>query len=366
MNLFLLLNSPHYLRPFADTMHTLAERGHRITLGWHSPSSRAPLAAVEQLSAHPNITVIKVPTKRTDHRYAVNLLRRTRNYLRYLDTPFRGADKLRRRAFDRLLRGALADDTTEDSALSESGLALPVSDVERLQDALAWMETLVPPDPACTALVADGGYDAVLVSSLVSLNSSTQVEVVKAARTLGVPVGLLVYSWDNLSTKGEIHAMPDRVFTWNRRQRDEAIELHHVPADRVVLAGAPRFDEFLACAPRVPRQTFFASMGLDPNRPALMYVCSSAFVSGDELPFITQWLHALRTAPYEDVRTCNVIIRPHPDVELVGPDVASTRLDFGVEGLAATAFRPLDDPGAVVLKTASRTPQGLYESLWHS
>lgn len=366
MKLLLLLNSPPYLRPFADTMQTLADRGHTIAIGWHSPSAKGPVAAVDQLAAHPNITFIPVPVKRSEQRYAVNLLRRTRNYVRYLETPFRGAGKLRRRAFDRLLRGALADDTVVDSALSDSGLALPVSDVARIKEALAWMETLIPPDPACTALVADGGYDAVLVSSLVALNSSTQVEVVKAARNLGVPVGLLVYSWDNLSTKGEIHAMPDKVFTWNQRQRDEATTLHNVPAARVVVAGAPRFDEFLACAPQVSRERFFGTMGLDPTRPALIYLCSSAFVSGDEIPFITRWLQALRTAPSEDVRHCSVIVRPHPDVALIGKDLPGTKLDLGVDDLAATAFRPFDDPGAVVVRTASRTPQGLYECLWHS
>lgn len=366
MKLLLLLNSPPYLRPFANAMQVLADRGHRISIGWHSPTKRGREDAVEQLAPHPNVTFIPVPRKRLDQGYAVNLLRRTRNYLRYLEPPFRDADKLRRRAFDRLLRSALADDTVVDSGLSESGLALPVSDVARIKEALKWMETLIPPDPACAALVTDGGYDAVLVSSLVALNSSTQVEVVKAARNLGVPVGLLVYSWDNLSTKGEIHAMPDRVFTWNQLQREEAIKLHDVPSDRVVVTGAPRFDSFLACTTRVPRGQFFASMGLDPTRPTLLYVCSSAFISGDELPFIRRWLHALRTAPSEDVRTCNVIIRPHPDVDLVGGDTPGTKLDFGVEGIAAKALRPFDDPAAVVLKTASRTPQGLYESLWHS
>ncbi len=367
MNLLLLLNSPHFLRPFGNTVQTLAERGHRITVGWHSPSARGTEAVVEQLAAHANVTFIEVPARRSDRRYEVNLLRRTRNYLRYLDTPFRGADKLRNRAFDRLLRVTLSDESTVvDPALSERGLALPVSDVARMMDALAWMETLVPVDPVCAALIADGHYDAVLVSPLVSLNPSTQVEMVKAARNLRIPVGLLVYSWDNLSTKGEMHALPDKVFTWNQVQRDEAITLHHVPAERVVLTGAPRFDEFLARAPEIPRQQFFGSMGLDPGRPTLMYVCSSAFVSGDELPFIARWVKALRSAPSEAVRACNVIVRPHPDVALVGKDVTGTKLDFGFDGLSTIAYRPFDDRGAVVVKTASRTPQGLYECLSHS
>ena len=366
MNLLLLLNAPHYLRPFADTMRTLAARGHRITIGWHEESDRGNEPLVEQFASYPNVTLITVPSARSERRYEVGLLRRTRNYLRYLDTPFRGADKLRRRAFARLLRGALADVTVVDPALGEAALSVPASDVARLKAALAWMETLVPPDPACTALIADGGYDAVLVSPLVDLSSSGQADIVKAAQHLKVPVGLLVYSWDNLSTKGDLHVMPDKVFTWNRRQREEATKLHDVPSKRVVVAGAPRFDEFLACSPQIPRKQFLGSMGLNPAQPVLMYVCSSAFVSGDELPFISRWLDALRAAPSPDVRACNVIIRPHPDVALVGKDVTGTKLDFAFDGVPVTVRRPFDDPRAVVVHTASFTPQGLYECLWHS
>ena len=366
MNLLLLLNAPHYLRPFADTMHTLAARGHRITIGWHEESDRGNEPLVDRFASYPNVTLITVPSARSERRYEVGLLRRTRNYLRYLDTPFRGADKLRHRAFARLLRGALADVTVVDPALSEAALSVPASDVTRLKAALAWMETLIPPDPMCTALITNGGYDAVLVSPLVDLSSSGQADVVKAAQHLKVPVGLLVYSWDNLSTKGDLHVMPDKVFTWNRRQRKEAIKLHDVPSARVVVTGAPRFDEFLARAPQIPPEQFLGSMGLDPSRPVLMYVCSSAFVSGDEFPFIKRWLDALRAAPSPEVRTCNVIIRPHPDVALVGKDVTGTKMDFDIDGLPVTVRRPFDDPGAVVVNTASLTPQGLFECLWHS
>ncbi len=366
MHLLLLLNAPHYLRPFADTVKILAERGHRITVGWHEESDRGRETFAERFASLPGISFITVPSARSERRFEVGLLRRTRNYLRYLDTPFRGADKLRRRAFARLLRGTLTDATLVDPALGEAGLSVPAPDVVRLKDALAWMETLIPPDPASTALIADGGYDAVLVSPLVDLSSSGQADIVKAAQSLGVPVGLLVYSWDNLSTKGDLHVMPDKVFTWNRRQREEATKLHDVPSKRVVVAGAPRFDEFLACTSQVPRKQFLGSMGLTPARPVLMYVCSSAFVSGDELPFIKRWLDALRAAPSPDVRACNVIIRPHPDVALVGKDVTGTKLDFAFDGVPVTVRRPFDDPRAVVVHTASLTPQGLYECLWHS
>ncbi len=55
-----------------------------------------------------------------------------------------------------------------------------------------------------------------------------QTEIVKAARSLGIPSGFLVYSLDNLSNKARIHVAPDRTFVWNEFQAREAVELHGI------------------------------------------------------------------------------------------------------------------------------------------
>src|SRR5436190_1469185 len=188
----------------------------------------------------------------------------------------------------------------------------------------------------------------------------------KAARARGIPVWMLLFSWDNLSTKGALHERPDLMFVWNERQRQEAEELHDVPADRVVVAGAPRFDEFFALEPRVTREAFFAPLGLDPGRPALLYLCSSRFIAARELDFIGTWLATLRAAG-PPLDRCTVIVRPHPDVVLVedGPEPevvtwASMRQATG------WVQRPFDDPAALVLRTTYGTPQACFECLHHA
>ncbi|MEQ1896035.1 MAG: hypothetical protein ABL971_01450 [Vicinamibacterales bacterium] len=366
MHLLLLLNSPLSLRPFVDTVRTLAERGHRVTIGWPPKSARGHDTAPAALASTEGVQFADVPSTRDERRVEVGLLRRTRTYVRYLDPPFHSASKLRRRAFSRLLRAALTDSSPIDPALADTPVALPRRDIKRLAETLDWLESLVPPDPASIALLRDGGYDAVLVSPLVDLSSSGQADVVKAARHVGIPAGLLVYSWDNLSTKGSLHVMPDTVFTWNQVQRDEAVKLHGVPAAQVVVTGAPRFDTFLGRAPIFARHQFLTALALDPSKPVLMYVCSSAFVSGDESVFIRRWIAALRNSPSADVRSCGVIIRPHPDIALTGMNVPGHKLDFAFDGVPVTTRRPFDDPHVVVVSTTSVTPQGLYECLSHS
>ena len=110
----------------------------------------------------------------------------------------------------------------------------------------------------------------------------TQADFVKSARALGIPSGMLVFSWDNLSNKGLIHEMPDRMFVWNDIQAHEARKLHKYPSDQIVMTGAPRFDEFFEMQPASTREEFCQMAGLDPARPIITYLGSSKFVAAAE------------------------------------------------------------------------------------
>lgn len=362
MKFLLLLKAPHYLRPFVGTVQRLAERGHHVQIAWFTEAATQGGQHGEPFADYPGVTFTTVPGTRSMHRREVATLRRAWNYLRYLEEPYAGATKLRQRAFAKVWRLIREDETAEGG---DPGMALTLRERRRIKAVLEYVEELIPPDPVCERFLRDTRPDVLLVSPLVDLNSSTQADFVKAATRLAIPTGMLVYSWDNLSTKGGLHTMPDRVFVWNKQQRREATNLHGVPRDRLVVTGAPRFDPFLACKPAVDRAIFYASLGLDPTKPLVMYVCSSAFVSGDELSFIQRWLRELRSSPSDRVRQCNVVVRPHPDVPLVDIEMPATKPDWGVD-LAPAVRRPFSDERAVVLNTTSVTPQGLFECLWHS
>ena len=135
--------------------------------------------------------------------------------------------------------------------------------------------------------------DVVLVTPGLHFGSG-QADFVKSAQGLGIPAWMLLFSWDNLSTKGALHVAPDLMFVWNERQRREAVELHDYPPDRVVVVGAPRFDPFFALRSAIARRDFFSPIDLDPAVPTLLYLCSSRFIAEDEPRFIASWLGALR------------------------------------------------------------------------
>ena len=147
-----------------------------------------------------------------------------------------------------------------------------------------------------TSFIRAQAPDIVLVSPLVDL-ASPLLEYLKAARRLGIRTGICVASWDNLTSKGLLRFVPERVFVWNETQRREAVELHGIPADRIVATGAARFDGWFARRPSSSREQFIRKVGLDPDRPFLLYLCSSRFIAPDEVAAATRWLEALRGAP---------------------------------------------------------------------
>jgi len=192
--------------------------------------------------------------------------------------------------------------------------------------------------------------DLLLVTPLVDFGSY-QTDYVKAAHHIGLPVAFLPFSWDNLTNRGLIRVPPDRVLVWNEHQRREAVDLHGVPPERVVIAGAPRFDDFFAMRPSTTREAFCASAGLDPGRPFVLYACSSAFVAPREIEFIRHWIGALRRAPDESVRRLGVLVRPHPAND---------------EQWSGVGLSDLADVAIWSHKATVQADQGLYDSIHHA
>ena len=139
-----------------------------------------------------------------------------------------------------------------------------------------------------------------------------QIEYAKAGQQLGIPIGVPVFSWDNLSTKGAIHVVPDRLFVWNEAQKREAVSLHKMPSRKVVITGGMRFSRFFKATVRFSRDEFCRRFGLDPSKPMITYLGSSRTIAPEEHLFLWRWIEALRSCDVPQVMACNVFVRPHP------------------------------------------------------
>ena len=120
---------------------------------------------------------------------------------------------------------------------------------------------------------------------------SQQIDYVRAARLLGIPSCLPVWSWDHLTSKAYLRDRPERVLVWNETRRREAIDVHGVPDDRVIVTGAQCFDHWFTRPPSRTRETLCAELGFDPQKPIVLYVCTGLIKGSPREPqFVREWL----------------------------------------------------------------------------
>ena len=346
------------MRVYAPVVRLLAERGHSVHVAF-SQLDRQPggVALVEGLAGEfPKVTFGPAPQRRTIDGWiwVAWLIRGFGDLARYAHPRYAQAAALRERMgakVERHLRGSPGLDPLARR------LMLRFVRLVRSKDDAAWsgrvirlMSRLEHSVPTCRRIrkaIARYAPDIVLVSPLVDLGSS-QLEYLKAARRMRIRTGICVASWDNLTGKGLLRFVPERVFVWNETQRREAVELHGIPNERVVATGAPRFDDWFDRRPTTTPDDFRRKVGIDPNRPYLLYLCSSFFIAPDEVGFVSRWIQRIRAADDPDLREIGILIRPYPkharqwrgiDVEQLGnatvwpregaePDPGEARADF--------------------------------------
>jgi FkbM family methyltransferase len=363
MKILLVVKQKKNVDTFIGTIRALLARGHAVTLAVQEHGDARDQEYRDEIPS-PDFTVARAPAQRTDAwAHVAPLIRSLRDVVHYQQPPLRGAIKLQERTIRKLredLRVA-GDHVT----IAEGLRAIPAAQIDRLETVFDLAEQRLPSDALHEQFLRSHSPDVLLLSPVVHFGSA-QADFVASARALGIPVGMLLHSWDNLSTKGCMHQRPDWMFVWNEQQRREAFELHGFPEDRVIVVGAPRFDGFFELRPRLSREEFHEPIGLDPHEPTLLYVCSSQLISSSERTFVERWLSMIRRSS-GPIRNCNVIIRPHPDIPLLdGPDTSEELRWPAAKGLKCFRIRPFDDARAIVLRTSDRAQQGFFECIHHS
>jgi len=303
MKILFCMRGTIYVRNFESTLRMLAERGHGVLVVADRRYADSDDLIRRLCAASPGIHHAESPIVPFNKwSFCGTELRAAIDYLRYLNLEYENARKLRLRAEQKAPPFVL-------SALKRRVLHTRATR-RLLARTLEVLDRAVPHHPEIEAFVRAANPDVVLVTPLVE-PGSPQSEYVRAARSLGVPVALCVYSWDNLTNKGLIHDPLDLVTVWNDAMKDEAIRLHHVPSTRVEVTGAAAYDHWFDWRPGASRRDFCARVGLQADRPYILYLCSSRFIAPNETDFIRRWITELR-ASSAALRDVGVLVRPHP------------------------------------------------------
>jgi hypothetical protein len=195
----------------------------------------------------------------------------------------------------------------------------------------ALFERAVPPARSIVAELRELHPD-VVVASPANMRFAEEVEYLKAARRLGMPTAVQAYSWDNLTTKGRFHAVPDLLLVWNELHATAAREFHGIGRESIALSGAPFFDKWLERGvDGEPRDRLLAQAGLDPEASYLLYMGSSANIAKDETHVVAEIRWALDAAADARLRDASILVRPHP---------ANTRPWLGLEVARTVVWPP--------------------------
>jgi len=139
---------------------------------------------------------------------------------------------------------------------------------------------------------------------------TSDLPAVIAAHDLCIPVGTLVQSWDNLSSKACI--LPiwlDAVWTWSAFMSAELEEFHpRVPQNRVSVVGSPQFDFHLDPQILESRDHFMSGLGLDPQRPMIVIGTGTAVWLPQEPEIVSQLVGLL----HHHLPDVQILVRLHP------------------------------------------------------
>lgn len=176
-------------------------------------------------------------------------------------------------------------------------------------------EKLIPVDGRIKRWLKIQAPDVMVLSPLIN-PASVENDYLQAALELGIPSIYALYSWDNLTSKGTFHSIPNYNLVWSRSLALDLTKWHGISPQDVLVTGAPRFDPWFTGRLTMKQDEFFSITGLDSQRPFILYVSSTFLVDSNynkelsEAEIIAEISSALQQHP--ETKDFQILVRPHP------------------------------------------------------
>ena len=99
----------------------------------------------------------------------------------------------------------------------------------------------------------------------------SDIDLIRESKKRGIFVAGMVRSWDNLSGRGVIREIPDKIIVQNDILKQECRRYNNVKDENIEIVGIPHYDSY-SKGPFVSREMFFREVGLDPNKKTILFV----------------------------------------------------------------------------------------------
>lgn len=142
----------------------------------------------------------------------------------------------------------------------------------------------------------------------------------RAARRKGYFVVGLTRSWDNLTSKGVIQILPDKLILHTSRMKHQAVELVGMPADDIYVSGPPDYDKYFKPL-SIKKEDFCRSLGIDPSRRLILFSSFYDEFNGSAVIMINTLLRAIKDGRLPN--DIHVVVRYRPST----PEILDNQID---------------------------------------
>ncbi len=131
-------------------------------------------------------------------------------------------------------------------------------------------------------------------------------DLLLACRAAGIPLVVIMNSWDNISTQRYLHHNPDWLLVWGQQTYEHALRYLGMPPERVIRFGSSQFDVYRRPA-RITEAEFRVRNDLPPGRRIVLYAGSSKGLQ--EIAHLDRLEAAVEAGELGDA---TILYRPHP------------------------------------------------------
>jgi|GEM_PF-841229 len=140
-----------------------------------------------------------------------------------------------------------------------------------------WIEKFFYRNEMIEGLSAED-FDQLLLLGVGADGAEHETKLTWWARQKGIPHVHMIGNWDTLTSKGYPGVTVDTLLVWGPVMKHDAVVLHDIPAERIKLIGAVRYDRLKETIVEA-REPFLKRCGLDPSKKTILF---AGPLSGDQ------------------------------------------------------------------------------------